>query len=426
MNGMNGIKSYKRLAGALLVLALCLALVAPASAAPVMPLLFSGNVTIGGVNAPIGTSITAEIEGTQVATATTTVVGKYVVSIDYNSGYIGKTVMLKVSGAVGGQGTYVDPMTIPVVNVNLTIDKGSPTSPAPQPPTTPATTPTGARTISASILGHGSSFTINQSGVLTSPAVLASADGKVQLGLNANTTINISGQSLTVSAEPSAPAIPANVKLVNAYDFGPDNTSFDPAINLTFKYDLAALPSGVTESNLYIGFWNGSSWTDLPYKVNTEAKTVTAQVSHFTIMALLGKVTSAPPPPSPASFTVSNLTVSPAKAKAGEQVNIAVTLANSGGSEGSYKVVLKINGIDEAEQQITLGPKEKQEVTFTTSKETAGSYDVTIGDTSGSFKVSMPNTAPPAKKLSWPLFGGIAVGVLLIIFLAIILLRRQA
>jgi hypothetical protein len=248
----------------------------------------------------------------------------------------------------------------------------------------------------------------------------------VQLGLNANTTINISGQSLTVSAEPSAPAIPANVKLVNAYDFGPDNTSFDPAINLTFKYDLAALPSGVTESNLYIGFWNGSSWTDLPYKVNTEAKTVTAEVRHFTIMALLGKVTSAPPPPSPASFTVSNLTVSPAKAKAGEQVNIAVTLANSGGSEGSYKVVLKINGVDEAEQQITLVPEEKQEITFTTSKETAGSYNVTIGDTSGSFKVGMPNTAPPGKKLSWPLFGSIAVGVLLIIFLIIVLLRRRA
>jgi hypothetical protein len=418
-------KWTKMLAGALLVLALCLALVAPASAAPVMPLLFSGNVTIGGVNAPIGTSITAEIEGTQVATATTTVVGKYVISIDYDSGYISKTVVLKVSGAVGGQGTYVDPMTIPVVNVNLTVDKGSPTSPVPQPPTTPDTTPTEARTISASILGHGSSFTINQSGVLTSPAVLTSADGKVQLGLNANTTINIQGQSLTVSAEPSAPAIPANVKLVNAYDFGPDNTSFDPAINLTFKYDLAALPSGVTESNLYIGFWNGSSWTDLPYKVNTEAKTVTAEVRHFTIMALLGKVSSAPPP-APASFTVSDLKISPTSVKPGEQVAITVTIANSGGTEGSYNAVLKINDVDEAQKQVTLGPKGKQEITFTTSQETAGSYDVNVGDTSGSFKVSMPDTASPGKKLSWPLVGGIAVVILLLIFLVIALLRRRA
>jgi hypothetical protein len=86
-----------------------------------MPLLFSGDVTIGGVNAPLGTSITAEIEGVQVATATTTIVGRYVVSIDYDSGYIGKTVVLKVEGAVGGQGTYVDPMTTPVVTVNLAV-----------------------------------------------------------------------------------------------------------------------------------------------------------------------------------------------------------------------------------------------------------------------------------------------------------------
>jgi len=118
---MNRMKWTKKLAGALLVLALCLSLVAPASAAPVMPLLFSGNVTIGGVNAPIDTSITAEIEGTQVATATTTIVGKYVISIDYDSGYIGKTVVLKVEGAVGGQGTYVDPFITPVVTVNLVV-----------------------------------------------------------------------------------------------------------------------------------------------------------------------------------------------------------------------------------------------------------------------------------------------------------------
>jgi len=421
---MNRMKWTKILAGALLVLALCLVLVAPASAAPVMPLLFSGDVTIGGVNAPIGTSITAEIEGTQVATATTTVVGKYVVSIDYDSGYIGKTVVLKVSGAVGGQGTYVDPMTIPVVNVNLTVDKGSPTSPVPQSPTTPATTPTGASTISASILGHGSSFTINQSGVLTSPAVLASADGKVQLGLNANTTINIQGQSLTVIAEPSAPAIPANVKLVNAYDFGPDNTSFDPAINLTFKYDLAALPSGVTESNLYIGFWNGSSWTDLPYKVNTEAKIVTAEVSHFTIMALLGKVSSAPPP-APASFTVSGLKVSPTSVKPGEQVTITVTVANNGGTESSYNAVLKINDVDEAQKQVTLGPKGKQEITFTTSQETIGNYSVAIDGESSSFKVSAPGQAARSN-WSWLLIGGIAAGVLLIVFIIVVLLRRRA
>jgi hypothetical protein len=112
--------------------------------------------------------------------------------------------------------------------------------------------------------------------------------------------------------------------------------------------------------------------------------------------------------------------------KPGEQVTITVTIANSGGTESSYNAVLKINGVDEAQKQVTLGPKGKQEITFTTSQETAGSYDVNVGDTSGSFKVSTPATAPPGKKLSWPLIGGIAVVILLLIFLVIALLRRRA
>jgi len=50
---------------------------------------------------------------------------------------------------------------------------------------------------------------------------------------------------------------------------------------------------------------------------------------------------------------------------------------------------------------------------------------VTVGDTSGSFKVGTPATASPAKKWSWPLVGGIAAGVLLIIFLIIVLVRLR-
>jgi hypothetical protein len=152
---------------------------------------------------------------------------------------------------------------------------------------------------------------------------------------------------------------------------------------------------------------------------------MTAQVSHFSTFAVLGMVGKAVPP-KPASFAVSKLKVSPTSVKPGEQVTITATVTNSGGTAGSYKAVLKINGVDEAEQQVTLGTKEKQEITFTTSTETAGSYDVNVGDTSGSFKVSMPDTVSPAKKWSWPLVGGIAGGVLLIIFLIIVLLRRRA
>jgi len=119
---MYRMKWPRRLVGALLALVLGLALAVPALAAvPVVPLTFSGDVTIDGVDAPIGTVITAEIDTEEVADTTTTFAGRYAISIDYDSGYIGKTVVLKVNDAYGGEGTYVDPAETPVVTVNLAI-----------------------------------------------------------------------------------------------------------------------------------------------------------------------------------------------------------------------------------------------------------------------------------------------------------------
>ena len=85
--------------------------------------------------------------------------------------------------------------------------------------------------------------------------------------------------------------------MIEAYAFGPENTTFAPAATVTVKYDAAALPTDVQESNLYIALLENSSWRDLPSTVNPQAKTVTAQLSHFSTYALLGKVTVAPTAP---------------------------------------------------------------------------------------------------------------------------------
>jgi hypothetical protein len=417
----------------MLSLMLGIAQPAQADAPPAPPHQLYGTVTVNDNPAPPGTAVSIRIGGTEVASAATDAQGKYGYSPTLKiSGSSGTTMEFYVNG-IKAQQTYTLSSGA-VTNLNLTTGAASPppppppASPAPEPPTptpTPTPTPMPAATISTSVLGTSGSISISQGGVLQSATTLSSADGAVQLSFKANTTVNIQGQSLTVTKETSPPSPPADTAVITAYKFSPSETTFKPAMTLTVKYDPASLPAGVKEAGLFIAYWDGSSWAALSSTVDTQAKSMTAQVSHFSVFAILGMGGQAALP-SPASFIISDLKISPTSVKPGEQITIAATVANSGGSQGSYKAVLKINGIDEAEQQVTLGPKEKQEVTFTTSKETAGSYDVTIGDTSGSFKVSMPNTAPPGKKLSWPLFGGIAVGVLLIIFLAIILLRRRA
>jgi len=85
--------------------------------------MFKGTVKIGGEDAPVGTIISAEIEGGVVKTnapAGIPTAGYYQLPIP-NNGYIGKTVKLYVDGDFGGQGTYPDPFLTPYVIVNLSV-----------------------------------------------------------------------------------------------------------------------------------------------------------------------------------------------------------------------------------------------------------------------------------------------------------------
>jgi len=117
------VKLPKVLAGVLLVLALCLFSVTPALAVPLMSPIFSGSVTIGGDDAPIGTTVSAEIEDVEVASVETSVVGHYAIGFDDDDAYLGKTVVFKVNGFVGGEyEDYVSGWDEPTVTLNLSIE----------------------------------------------------------------------------------------------------------------------------------------------------------------------------------------------------------------------------------------------------------------------------------------------------------------
>lgn len=277
--------------------------------------------------------------------------------------------------------------------------------------------------VNASILGQVGTFSISPTGLLSSQTTLSSPDGRVQLGLKANTTISLQGQSLTVTAEATPPAVPSNAMLISAYDLLPNGTNFNPAITLTLKYTTAGLPQGVHESNLYIAFWTGSNWAPVSSTVDTQNKIVTAEVSHFTVFALLGEITQTTAPA--ASFTVSRLNINPANVKPGDKVNVTASINNIGNAEGSYRAVLSVNGINEAEKQINLAPQKSQDVTFSVTKNAVGQYEIVIGDQRGTFAVSQP-AAPSGKSgLSTTAILVLAVGVLIIIILIIAIARKQ-
>jgi len=213
------------------------------------------------------------------------------------------------------------------------------------------------------------------------------------------------------------------------YDLGPDGATFEPAVTLTIAYDPEKVPEGVTEDKLYLAYWDGSQWQALEGTVDTDAKTISADISHFTQFAVLGQLPPPPSPPpaparvpAPASFTVSDLSVTPNEVKPAEQVAISAVVTNTGGREGSYTVVLKINGVEEARKEVTLRAGKSETVTFTTTKDTEGSYTVDIDGTVGQFTVIVPPPTPtPTEALpvqpptNWWLIGGIIAGCVVVV-----------
>lgn len=95
-----------------------------------------------------------------------------------------------------------------------------------------------------------------------------------------------------------------------------------------------------------------------------------------------------------AKFKVSNISVSPdeiiADPLSGVEVTISVTVTNTGKSEGTYTVVLEIDGVDVAENNIFLKGGESIEVSFSVVfyyPENLGPHHIEIGEASTTINV---------------------------------------
>jgi len=225
----------------------------------------------------------------------------------------------------------------------------------------------------------------------------------------------------------STPPPPPGYALVgHAYDCLPDGANFAPNVTMTFAYDPADIPDGASEADLLAAYWDGDEWVNMPTTVNAAANTATTGVGHFTPFALIVPL----PPAAPAAFSVSNLSIQPAEVQPNEVVTVTSSVANSGGSEGSYSVVLKINGATEAERSITLAAGESQDVSFSVTKAEAASYNVTIEGLSGSFTVVTPAAEEEAPEaglpISWTLIWIIAAAVVVVGLIIFFAVRQRA
>ena len=94
-------------------------------------------------------------------------------------------------------------------------------------------------------------------------------------------------------------------------------------------------------------------------------------------------------------ISISNLSISSdGEVLSNDTVTISVNVRNTGDAQGSYNVVLKIDGIQETSETVTLGPGNSQDVTFDVLQQEVGEHTVSVGNLSGSFSVYPPLEDP--------------------------------
>jgi len=282
--------------------------------------------------------------------------------------------------------------------------------------------------LSVDMLGNTSKWQISQSGNLEQPVKLSSEDGKVIISLGKDVScLDKDGNRLAVmsiSEETDLPALPENHYIIGkAYKLEPSGAKFNPHLSLTLSYEDDDIPQYVFEEDICIAYYNvtNESWTALSSQVDTQNNTVTSRVSHFTAFAIMGNATSVAPVPAPAAeFTLTSLNITPGQVEPGQPLTISIQVANIGGSEGNYTVVLKIDNIEEARKEVTLGVGEFETVNFTTARDAVGSYIVTIDGQSGQFIVTAPSWLPQY----WWIIATVCIGIGILICLLIIRRRR--
>jgi len=157
------------------------------------------------------------------------------------------------------------------------------------------------------LFGTEKSYRIDSDGEIRQTIEATSEDGNLTITIPKGTTaLGKDGKrlkSLEAAVDERSPDPPEDTHIIGlAYDFEPEGATFDPPITLTWSYDPDALPEGVAEEDLVLAYYDeeAGEWVELDCVVDTENKTITASVSHFTTFAIIGTVTPPAPAPTPA------------------------------------------------------------------------------------------------------------------------------
>jgi len=219
------------------------------------------------------------------------------------------------------------------------------------------------------------------------------------------------------------PPLPENTVAIVAFNVTPEDAIFDRDIFLTLGV-VGQLPENALNGTLTMAYYDdvGGVWVPMDSEPGEPPNSVaelslSAPLNHFTIYAVLVEVAPTPPPP-PAHFVASGLSIETSEekiwetvtfvTKTGESVAIAANVANDGGQEGTYTVELKLDGETVDTEIVTLGAGQSQQVSFILSGLDYGQHEVEVDGLSREFTTS--------RTITWWLIIVIIVAIGLIIW----------
>ncbi|MFA7198284.1 MAG: hypothetical protein WC093_03255 [Methanoculleus sp.] len=299
--------------GLALVLLLALA-AAPAAAegsVPTLPHEFYGTVTIGGSPAPVGTVITAIIGETEVDSIETTAAGEYGSSsryggtrllVDATGDLVGETITFRVNGQAAQETATFTPGE--VVRLDLSV-AGESTPTATSTPGSGSSsssgggaqgsTPTAASTPSAPVTSVGKvSLTVSETGEVSETVTVRTGDGAGSVTIGEGTLARDEngdplGEVTVASVEAAGiPQAPPGTTIGLALECEPAGATFDPPVTLTYTLSEDEWEQIGDTATLQVMWYNPGTgeWQEVAATVDPSTRTVTAQVSHFSIYAL--------------------------------------------------------------------------------------------------------------------------------------------
>jgi hypothetical protein len=236
---------------------------------------------------------------------------------------------------------------------------------------------------------------IDESGRFIEDVIVKSSDRKVELVIPEDTVgKQLSGSrlgSIAIKETTDTPSQPVNANFIElVYDIVPNGASFEPPITLLFHYDESLIPEGVPENNLVLAWFDRTTdeWIYLETTVDPETNVAKAEISHFSDYTVMAPI-------HPASFTITDLSVTPTAVYPGEEVSITTLVTNTSSLTGSHEVSLTVNDTITETREVTLDGGDSELVTFNLTADTVGEYVVEVDELKSTFTVNEPK-APAA------------------------------